>query len=247
MNAGAPNLLLFVVLPYVALAIFFGATILRFRMAPQTFSSRSSQFFEAGRHFAALNAFHYGMIVVFLGHVAGLIIPAGMHAWSASPLRIYVLEIAGLTAALMALAGIILVIVRRIRVPLVRATTTRSDVLVLALLAFQLCTGIQVAVSRPWAAAWFEMLLGPYVRSLAAFSPDTSYVAAVPLAIKIHIVCAWVIIAVFPFTRLVHMLVVPVAYLWRKFELVRWSGPRASVSPHTPTAAALHKTAAGRD
>ncbi len=34
------------------------------------------------------------------------------------------------------------------------------------------------------------------------------------------------IVLLFPFTRLVHMLVAPLPYLWRKPEVVRWYGIR---------------------
>jgi nitrate reductase gamma subunit len=245
MNSTIQNLLLFVVLPYVALSVLVMGTVLRFRTAPHSFSSRSSQFLEGERHFWALTAFHFGVIVVFLGHLAGLVTPARMHVWTASPLRIHVLEVIGLAGALTALIGVCLVIHRRARVPLVAATTRVADAIVLALLAFQLLTGVYIAVSRPWAAAWFEALVGPYVRSLLALNPDMSYVAAMPVAIKVHLVSASVIIAVFPFTRLVHMLAVPVAYFWRKLQLVRWTRPRTAIA--SPSSATLaRKAAAGR-
>jgi nitrate reductase gamma subunit len=224
--------------------VFLLGTIWRFRNAPHTFSSQSSQFLEGELHFWALTAFHFGIVVVFLGHLAGLITPARLHVWTASPLRIHVLEVIGLAGSLMALIGMGLVIVRRARVPLVRATTRIADALVLALLALQLCTGLYVAVSHPWGAAWFETLVGPYARSLAAFSPDMSYVAAMPLTVKFHLVTAWVIIAAFPFTRLVHMLVAPVSYLWRRLILVRWNGRRSATAPSSVPfrkAAAAHK------
>lgn len=231
MNATVPNVLFFVVLPYVAMAVFLVGTMVRFRNAPQTFSSRSSQFLEGERHFWALTAFHFGIIVVFLGHVAGLVTPARTHVWTASPLRMHVLEVVGLSGSLMAVVGVGLVIGRRLRVPLVRATTRAGDAVVLAMLAVQLCSGVYVAVSRPWGAAWFEALVGPYVRSLVALNPDTSYVAAMPFAIKVHLVSAWIIIAAFPFTRLVHMLAAPFSYLWRRVQVVRWTRPRAAIQP----------------
>lgn len=237
------NLMLFVVLPYVAVTVFVLGTILRYRNAPHTFSSRSSQFLEAELHFWALTAFHFGVVVVFLGHVAGLVTPARMHVWTASPLRIHVLEVIGLAGSLMATIGMALVIARRLKMPLVRATTRFADTFVVALLAVQLCTGLYVAVSRPWGAAWFETLVGPYVRSLVIFSPDMTYVTAMPTIVKFHVATAWLIIAAFPFTRLVHMLAAPIAYLWRRRILVRWNGGRKAMAAPT-TARARRATAA---
>jgi nitrate reductase gamma subunit len=206
---------------------------LRFRNAPHTFTSRSSQFLEGKQHFWALPAFHFGILTVFFGHVAGLVTPARMHVWTASPLRIQILEVIGLAASFMALIGAFLVIARRVREPLVLATTRFSDGLILALLIAQLCTGVYVAVSHPWGAAWFEALVGPYVRSLAELNPDVSYVAAMPFVVKLHLATAWFIIAVFPFTRLVHMLVAPIPYLSRRMILVRWSGRRTAAQTNT--------------
>jgi len=65
--------------------------------------------------------------------------------------------------------------------------------------------------------------------SLFTFSPDASYIAAMPMLVKLHIINAWLIIAFFPFTRLIHVLVVPNPYLWRKTQVVLWHRDRKSV------------------
>jgi nitrate reductase gamma subunit len=58
--------------------------------------------------------------------------------------------------------------------------------------------------------------------SVVRLSPDVTVVAAMPWLVKLHIVNAFVLIAFFPFTRLVHILVAPNPYLWRKPQVVRW-------------------------
>jgi nitrate reductase gamma subunit len=246
MNASVQNVLLFVALPYAALAILLVGTMVRVLYASQTITSRSTQFLEGERHVWALPAFHFGIIVMLLGHLAGIITPARMHVWTASPLRLHVIEVVGLAAALLALAGIALIISRRFGTGLVRVTTAPADILVLLLLAFQLCTGIYVAVSLPWGAAWFEALVGPYVRSLLALNPDVSYVGAMPAAIKVHLVGAWGVVAIFPFTRLIHMIVVPFPYLWRKFQLVRWTQRRIPIATSSAASAVARGASAGR-
>ena len=57
---------------------------------------------------------------------------------------------------------------------------------------------------------------------LVTLNPDVSYVAAMPHMVKFHIVLAFLTIGFFPFTRLVHVLVIPNPYLWRKTQVVRW-------------------------
>ena len=49
--------------------------------------------------------------------------------------------------------------------------------------------------------------------------------------VKIHLVGNWVLIGFFPFTRLVHILVIPNMYLWRKTQVVRWNWNRSVRNP----------------
>ncbi|HLF13966.1 MAG TPA: respiratory nitrate reductase subunit gamma, partial [Bacteroidota bacterium] len=74
--------------------------------------------------------------------------------------------------------------------------------------------------------SWFASIATPYLWSLLTLDPNISFVTALPWMVKLHIVCAYVMIAFFPFTRLVHALVVPNPYLWRKTQVVRWYGIR---------------------
>jgi nitrate reductase gamma subunit len=90
------------------------------------------------------------------------------------------------------------------------------------LLLVQVTSGVSVAVFHPWGSSWFAAAISPYLWSLVRLNPDLGYVAMMPVAVKTHIVLAYAIIGVAPFTRLVHILVVPNPYLWRKPQVVRW-------------------------
>jgi len=79
-----------------------------------------------------------------------------------------------------------------------------------------------VALFHPWGSSWFAAAAAPYLWSLATLAPDVSTVASLPWAVKLHIVGAWAMIGFFPFTRLVHVLVAPNPYLWRRKQVVRW-------------------------
>jgi nitrate reductase gamma subunit len=96
------------------------------------------------------------------------------------------------------------------------------DWVIFALLMVQLLTGIEVALRYPWGSSWFAASATPYLWSLLNLNPDISYIAPMPFSVKLHIVNAYVLILLFPFTRLVHILVVPNPYLWRKPQVVRW-------------------------
>lgn len=216
------NALLFVVLPYTVMLIFFVGTIMRYRKAPFTYSSLSSQFLENQQHFWGLVPFHYGIVTVLLGHIVAFLIPRQVLAWNNVPLRLYILEIAALIFGLLALVGLLGAMHRRATVSRIRCITTKLDWVVLVLLLIQIATGIYVAVFHPWGSSWFAAAMTPYLWSLVKFSPDIGYIAQAPLAVKLHVVFAYIVIGIAPFTRLVHVLVVPNPYLWRRPQVVRW-------------------------
>ncbi len=216
------DVLLFVVLPYLAMFIFFLGTIMRYRKAPFSYSSLSSQFLENQQHFWGLVPFHYGIVVVLTGHIVAFLIPRQILLWNSRPLRLYVLEISALIFGLLTLAGLVGAILRRLTVSKIRVITSPLDWHVLALLLVQVASGIYVAVFHPWGSSWFAAAITPYLWSLVKFNPDLGYIAMLPVGVKFHIVMAYVLIGFAPFTRLVHILVVPNPYLWRKPQVVRW-------------------------
>lgn len=215
---------LFAALPYVALVTFLLVTIQRYRARAFTYSSLSSQFLENRQHFWALVPFHYGIIILLAGHLVGLLIPRAVLAWNSHPLRLYVLEVTALAFGILTLVGLLSLIVRRLQTSPVRVTTTVADWIVYVLLLVQVSTGIAIAVLYPWGTAWFAAAAAPYIQSILLLRPEISYVVGMPMLAQLHIVNAFVLVAIFPFTRLVHILVVPNPYLWRKPQVVRWYG-----------------------
>jgi nitrate reductase gamma subunit len=213
---------LFAILPYMVLITFLPVTIQRYRARGFTYSSLSSQFLENQQHFWGMVPFHYGILVVTAGHIAAVFMPRQILAWNSQPVRLYLLEITGLMFAALALVGLCAAIVRRFAASKVRQVTTTRDWVLFALLVLQIATGIGVAIFHPWGSSWFAAAVTPYLWSLAKLNPDLAAVSAMPLLVKLHIVNAYLVIGYFPFTRLVHVLVVPNPYLWRKPQVVRW-------------------------
>ncbi len=213
---------LFVVLPYVMVFTFLLVSIRRYIYRPFTYSTLSSQFLDRKSHFWALVPFHYGIILVLTGHLVAFLIPSGILAWNRVPLRLYALEITGLALALLTLVGLLVGVVRRLNSPRLRVVTTPLDWVIFALLLSQVITGIGVAVMHPWGSSWFAAAMSPYLWSLVTFQPNVNYVSDLPWMIKTHIVNAYVLLLIFPFSRLAHVLVAPIPYLWRRPQVVRW-------------------------
>lgn len=219
------DVVLFAALPYVVLFTFLLVSIQRYRAQTFSFSSLSSQLLENKRHFWALVPFHYGILVVFAGHLVAFLVPRSILVWNSHPLRLYILEITALIFGLLTLVGLTEMIARRFTNAKVRKVTSRVDAVLYVLLLVQVVSGIAVAVYHPWGSSWFATSLSPYLWSLFTFQPDLTYVSGMPVLVKLHIVNAFVVLGLFPFTRLVHILVVPNPYLWRKPQVVRWYRP----------------------
>ena len=226
--SGDSNLgfLLFGVFPYIATVLFIVVTVQRYRQRAFSYSSLSSQFLENRKHFWGTVPFHYGILFVLVLHLAGLFVPDMILAWNAQPLRLFITEATGLAMALITLVGLVNIVLRRLQVSTARTVTTPSDWIVYGLLGVQVVTGIGVALFHGWGSSWFATSLTPWFWSLVRLEPELGYVAALPWLVKAHIVNAWLVIGFFPFTRLVHVLVVPNHYLWRRTQVVIWNYDR---------------------
>jgi len=226
---GQMDLFLYAVLPYAALIVFLLMTIQRYRQQSFSYSSLSSQFLENRQHFWGMVPFHYGILIVLFGHVVAFLLPRSILLWNAQPLRLYVLEIAALAFGILTLVGLVQILLRRAGNNRLREVTTVGDWIVYGLLLVQVATGVGVACFHGWGSSWFAATLAPYLWSLVKLNPDLTYVTPMPWLFKAHLIGAWVLIGFFPFTRLVHILVIPNMYLWRRTQVVRWNYDRRAI------------------
>lgn len=218
------NDLLFVVLPYVAAIVAIVVSILRWRRAPFTVSALSSQLLEGRKLFWGSVSFHWGLSLILLGHLVALFVPRAITLWNGAPIRLYLLEITGFALGLWAAAGVVILIYRRLTNRRVAAVTTPMDLVVLALIAVQIATGLWIAVGYRWGSFWGVDVFVPYIWSLAALDPRPELVAPLPFILKAHVVSFWMVLLVFPFTRLVHIVTVPLGYLTRPWQKTLYSG-----------------------
>lgn len=224
MSDGVLNQFLFIALPYVCLFTFFLMTIYRYRAQSFSYSSLSSQFLENKHHFWAVVPFHYGILAVTAGHLIAFLVPRSILAWNGHPLRLYILEISALACGLLTLIGLVAIVIRRGTTTRIRQITSINDWILFGMLLVQTVSGVAIAILHPWGSSWFATNMSPYLWSIFKLNPDISYVVAMPNLVKLHVVLAFLTVGFFPFTRLVHLLVVPNPYLWRKTQVVRWYG-----------------------
>lgn len=220
------DVLFFGAFPYLAIALMLVVSIQRYRRDGFTVTSLSSEFLESRWLFWGSVPFHLGILTVFFGHVIGFLIPSGVMAWNGTPARLLVLEATGLTAGIVTLVGLVVLMIRRFSDARLRAVTSTVDVAVYVILLFQIVTGLWIALGYRWGSAWYTHVLVPYLRSLFLLQPDVKAMADLPLVVRLHVIGAFTLFSTFSATRLVHMLVAPIPYLWRSVQIVLWNRRR---------------------
>jgi nitrate reductase gamma subunit len=217
------DVFLYGALPYLAFALAIGGGLYRYYRDRFSYSSFSSQLLEKPLLFWGSVPLHYGIVILLIGHLIGLLIPQWIADFNGVPLRLYILEITAFGLGLFALVGLVVLIVRRITSPYVAAVTTRMDAILLFLLLVQVVAGLYTAVFQRWGSWWYISNAVPYLISLATLSPQIDYARTLPFMTQLHTVNAFLLVAIFPFTRLVHIFTLPITYLWRPYQTVVWN------------------------
>ncbi len=216
------DMILFGVFPYVAVALMIGVGIYRYFVDRYSWSSQSSQFLESRVLFWGSVPWHYAILIILMAHFLAFLIPSGWAVVVGSPLRLYLLEVTGLALGISTLIAVALLIFRRIGNARVSAVTTVVDWLVLLALLLQVATGVYIAFTLRWGSVWYLHTATPWLWSLFKLDPQVHYLAALPAVVKLHAFNAFLILALFPFSRLVHVVSVPLTYLSRPYQVVVW-------------------------
>ncbi len=221
------NTFLFGIYPYIALAVFFVGSLVRFDREQYTWKSDSSQLLRRGQLRLGSNLFHIGILGIFFGHLVGLLTPIAL--WHAigveAPAKQLLAIVAGGIFGVVMLVGLVVLMHRRYAEPRIRATTKASDWLVLWLLLVQLVLGL---ASLPVSAGHMDggemVKLMTWAQHIVTFRGDAaSFVADAAPVFKLHLLLGMTIFLVFPFTRLVHVWsgFAAVGYLARAYQVVR--------------------------
>jgi nitrate reductase gamma subunit len=224
-----------VVLPYLALAVFVVGHVWRWRYDQFGWTSRSTQLQERRWLKWGGPLFHYGTFAAIAGHIMGILIPARWTTAIGISPHVYHLfaASAGLLAAVLVIGGMVVLAARRVFKPRVRATTTPVDWLALVLLGIVVVMGIvTTAVNAPLEHEYRETI-SLWFRGLFNANPDVTAALKAPLIFQIHAVAAWAVILVWPFTRLVHAWSYPLWYLWRPYIVYRAKRATAPREPGT--------------
>jgi nitrate reductase gamma subunit len=214
---------LFIVFPYVAVVLAVGVGLHRYWTNRYSYSSVSSQLLENTKLFWGSVPWHYGITLILLAHFFAWLFPGLTSLILGFGSRLFIFEMAGLALALFAAIGIVVLIARRLpTLSQARAVTSPMDWVLLFVLLVQVLTGAAVALFDRWGSHWFLSAAGPWLWSLVSLHPDASTVAPLPALIQFHFLLGFGVILLFPFTRLVHVFMLPIYYLWRPYQVVVW-------------------------
>ncbi|MGH6955212.1 MAG: respiratory nitrate reductase subunit gamma [Caulobacteraceae bacterium] len=228
---------LFGVYPYICLAVLLLGSLVRYDREPYTWKSDSSQMLRSRELRLGSNLFHYGVIVVVLGHFVGFLTPDAWLAWLLSPSQHELLAmVTGGLAGAVAIVGLTILLHRRLGDARVRRNSRKWDIAVAVFLWLQLALGLaSVPVSAQHMDGALFMTLVAYVKGIVTFQPHVAQIlAGAPLVYRLHILLGFTIFLISPFTRMVHIWsgVGALAYLFRPYQLVR--SPRSPRSHHVP-------------
>ncbi|MCL6548113.1 MAG: respiratory nitrate reductase subunit gamma [Alicyclobacillus sp.] len=229
-----------VIFPYASLAVCITGTLYRFVCGQRGWGSKSSEILEKRWLRAGSLLFHWGILFVIGGHVMGLLVPLRVYEAVGVPSEAYhlVANVAGGLAGLSATAGCLILLLRRIFHRRVRINSTPSDFVALTLLFLVVALGTaQTVVYNNLVGSYeYRLTVGPWTRGLLLLHPNPALMAAVPLALKIHVALTFLLFAVSPFTRLVHVWSAPLRYPTRAPIQYRARWGRSASSQRTQPA-----------
>jgi len=226
------DLLVYVVLPYAAITVFVVGHVLRYRHDQYRWGARSTQVLESRVLAWGSTIFHYGVLAAIGGHVLGILIPISWtRAVGLDDNAYHVISaVGGITAGAAVIVGFVILAYRRARFPRVRVTTTRMDLLVFALLAIGIVSGMWATLSSNLGTEVdYRETVAPYFRSLFIGDPRPELMTepGVTFVFQFHVAFVWLLYAAWPFSRLVHAWSIPVDFFRRSPVPYRGRVPRS--------------------
>jgi len=225
----------FGIYPYIAIAVMILGSIIRYDREPYSWRSGSSQMLRKKQLFWGSNLFHIGIIILFFGHLVGLLTPYPVYSWVITPATKQMMSIVvgGLFGAI-CFIGLTLLLHRRLFDPRIRLTSTAMDIAILAILWVQLSLGL---ITLPFSLAHADgstmLLFTEWAQRIITFRPNAAaLIVGTGWAFQLHIILGLTIFLLFPFSRLVHIWSAPIRYTWRQgYQVVRSTQPQDLAGP----------------
>jgi nitrate reductase gamma subunit len=233
--------LVWIVLPYTCLVVFVAGHVWRWRHDQFGWTTHTSQLLENRLLRLGSPLFHLGAFGVIGGHAMGLLIPASWTAFLGISGHTYhlVSVTGGTITGIMLVVGLALLIARRFISGRIRRVTTTMDRILYAALTVMVVLGMSgtVAVNLLGEGYDYRETIAVWFRGIFWLQPDPSLMSGAPLVFRLHAIGGFLFLALWPFTRLVHVWSAPLAYLWRPYVVYRRRRTPAPQPQPAPAAA----------
>ena len=221
--------------PYFCITVFMLGSLLRFDREQYTWKTGSSQLLRRRQLMWGSNLFHIGILVIFAGHLVGLLTPI----WIFDGLGIshtvkqWMAILIGGVAGIACFIGMTLLVHRRVFDARIRDTSSFGDIAILLLLYVQLILGLAtIPVSLHHLDGHEMVKFMTWAQGILTLQPGvSSLIADASPIFKAHLFLGMTLFLVFPFTRLVHVWSAPIWYLGRNgYQIVRSRRDRAELA-----------------
>ena len=216
------------VFPYLAMAVFVVGLIWRYKYDKFGWTTRSSQLYESKMLRIGSPLFHFGILLALVGHLMGLFIPKAWTDLVMDQHAYHLLAVGGgVVSGIMICVGFVILVFRRRTVKTVFNATTVNDKVMYLVLGLVIFFGMWNTISTALSEAYnYREGVSPWFRSIFTFQPNVELMANAPFQFQAHAFLAFLLILIWPFTRLVHVFSAPIGYLTRPYIVYRSRGGR---------------------
>lgn len=219
----------FGIYPYICLVSLTLGTLIRYDREQYSWRASSSQLLaDKGLRWGNI-LFHIGIIIIFFGHLVGLLTPHFIYEYVVTAEQKQMLAIiVGGIAGVIGFIGLTILVCRRLFVARIRMNSSFSDIAVIVIFWIQITLGLlTIPFSLSHHDATVMLRLSEWAQHILTFRSGASdFIVGIEWVFQVHLILGLTIFLLFPFTRLVHMISLPVKYLWRPYQVVRSRGAR---------------------
>jgi nitrate reductase gamma subunit len=210
------DLFWWVIFPYLTLAVMGIGLLYKFAYRQREWAAPSTEIMEKRWLRIGSPLFHWGIVLAFLGHVMGILVPKGVYeALGVSDETYHAFAvIGGGLVGLMLIAGLVILLIRRLTVGRIRKQSTFRDYFAVGIVLFASVIGtyITIVYNTTVMAYEYKTTIGPWFRSLFYFQPKYQLMADVPFLFQLHVISGFLLFASIPFTSLIHLFSFPIRY-----------------------------------
>lgn len=214
----------FGIYPYICLVSLVLGTLIRYEREQYSWRASSSQMLaDKGLRIGNI-LFHIGIIIIFFGHLVGLLTPHSIYEYviTAEQKQMLAIVVGGI-AGVVGFIGLTILVWRRLFVARIRKTSAPTDILVIVIFWVQITLGLlTIPFSLSHHDATIMLNLSEWAQHILTFRSGASdFIKGTEWVFQVHLILGLTIFLLFPFTRLVHMISLPVKYIWRPYQVVR--------------------------